>query len=163
MAAVVDADVPHVHGLVGEGCPAHGTVLRVGNVLQTPGVQSGLVHTVEDGPPGRPPEARDEGVVRVQDHRAALWQVTEGRGYDLARVGKLPVAVELVSEQVQNSEDLDLRLRGNLRHAGLVNLEEPHLRERRPCQPRVRDEGRGHTGNQVRPRRVVHGTDTCDL
>src|SRR5215210_83199 len=163
VVAVVDADVPHVHDLVDEGCSAHGAVFGVSDVLQTSGVQRRLIHTVEDESFGGPPEARDEGIVRVQDHSAALRQVPERRGYDLARIGELPVAVELVPEQVENREDPDLRLRGHLRHARLVHLEEPHLRERRPGQSRVRDEGRGHAGNQVGPRRVVHGKDTSGL
>ena len=36
--------------------------------MQTPGVQRRLIYAVEDRSPGRPPEARNEGVVRVQDH-----------------------------------------------------------------------------------------------
>ena len=132
-------------------------------MLQAPGVQSGLVHAEEDGSPCRPPEARDQGVVGVQDHRAFLRQVSEGRGDDLARVGKLPVAVELVPEKVEDRKDLDPRLRGHPWHARLVHLEEPHLGGGRTGKSRVRDDGRGYACDQVRPRRVVHGPYTGRL
>src|ERR687898_2531824 len=45
VVAVVDADVPHVHGLVDEGSPAHGAIFGVGDVLQPPRVEGGLIHT----------------------------------------------------------------------------------------------------------------------
>jgi hypothetical protein len=96
-------------------------------VLQTPGVEGWLVHAVEDGPTRRVSEACDEGVVGVDDHRTIGRQVPEGRGDNLAGVGKLTVAVELVPEEVQDGEGPYLRLGGHLRHARLVDLEEPHL------------------------------------
>src|SRR5919112_2573047 len=112
--ATVDADVPEVHSFVAESSTTDRAVLRVGDMLQGPGVESGILHSEKDRPLRSPPETRDQGVVGVQDYGAAGGQVGEGRGYDLGGVSQFPVAVELVAEQVQDSEQGEIRLGGDL-------------------------------------------------
>jgi hypothetical protein len=112
---------------------------------------AGVVEAEHDAGP-RCAFQRDVGqlrVVRIRDEHRRLRQLARRRAPTLRQELELPVAVELVAEEIPQRERARLHAPRDLGQRRLVDLEQPQLRVPRG------DERRGDPGDEVGARPVV--------
>ena len=148
--AFVVAEVADVRRVEDVGRAATHAVGRVGRVLRP---ASAGVARVVDPEDDRVGPLRDQGselrVVTVDDEHRVGREVVDQRAPALGDQLQLPVAVELVAEEVPEAEDARVHERGHLRERRLVHLEQAELGAVR------RQERRRDPGDEVRAGTVV--------
>ena len=148
--AAVVAEVADVGGCVLERQAAGDAVGRVGGVRQTVAGDRGVVETEPDNavtPPVH--EVGQERVVYVDHRPRARGQLGHGAAPALRDQLELAVAVELVAKEVAETHGARPDLPDDLGKRSLVDLEHRELRIF------GLEQGRGDTGDQVRPGAVV--------
>ena len=109
---------------------------------------------VSDARARSPAEGGDRRVVGVQHRRRRRRQARDHRRPEVGEVLELPVAVELVAEEVHQHQHPRLELARHLGQRGLVDLEQAGLGLRVPAAGL--QQRRGHAGHQVRAGAVGH-------
>jgi hypothetical protein len=147
--AAVVAEVADVRRAIRVRRAAADAPLRVGRVLQ---LAPRVALVVEPEPHGLAPRVGERGhlrVVDVQDEDGGRGEVDGGGPPAVGDVLQLPVAVELVAEEVAEADGARPHPPRHLRQGGLVDLEEPELGAAR-LEERRRD-----ARHEIRARVVV--------
>ena len=148
------AEVPDEHRVVVQWRAAAAAVLGIGGVGE--GLQrDGVVLDAEVQDPVAPgAEVCDERVVGVEDE-ARAGQLVEHAGPPLGDRLELPVAVELIAEEVGEQQRARAQLRRDAIEPELVDLEQADV----PVDPAAAggvEQRAGHPAGHVRPLHVVH-------
>jgi hypothetical protein len=147
--APVVAEVADVGGRVVVGSSACAAILRIGGVGEAVACDGGVVDPEPERLRSPTSDVGEEGVVGVHDRPGGGIEVGDCCPPALGDVLKLPVAVELVAEEVAEADGLRPDAGRNVGERALVDLEEAEIRLVR-CQERGRD-----AGDEVRARSVV--------
>src|SRR3990170_8290508 len=116
-----------VGGAVDQGGAAVEAVLRVGRGGQPLAGDGGIVDPEAKSALATARESGEERVVHVDDGLRALRQRRDGGPPALGDELELPVAVELVAEEVPEADGPRRELPRDLRESGLVDLEQGEL------------------------------------
>ena len=125
--AAVVAEVTDVGRRVVVGVPADDAVLGVGRVLQCRTGLARVVEAVDDRSRARARELAELRIVAVHDERRNGVELLDGASPALGHELELPVAVELVAEQVAEEDRARAHATRDLRQCSLVDLEQAEL------------------------------------
>ncbi len=147
--AAIVAEVSDVRRRVLVRRSAAQAVLRIGGVLKRRPGEPRIVEPEDGGTCMSSGEIGDLRVVAVHHERRILRQPGDGAAPALRDELELPVAVELVAEEVCEQDRPGPDPAHHLGERALVDLEQAQLRVSRG------EEGRGDAGDEVRARAVV--------
>jgi hypothetical protein len=147
--APVVAEVPDVRGGVLVRRPAADAVLRVGCVLEGRACHARVVEPERDAPRMRVADGGELWIVGVDHEPRLLRQAGDRHTPALGDQLELAVAVELVAEEVAETDGARPQAAEQLGQRAFVDLEQPEL------GTVLREQRRRHAGDEVRARRVV--------
>ncbi len=125
--AAVVAEMADIHSCVVIRRAAANAVLRVGGVLKAASSLSRIVQTEADGVTASGRQIGDDGIIGIHNERRRRRKPCSRSSPALGDDLELPVAIELVAEQVPERDDAWLRPFERLGKRSLVDLEEAEL------------------------------------
>ena len=123
----VVAQVPDVRGRVRVRRSAANAVLRIGRVLERRAALGGIVDAERGRIGVRPGEIRDQRVVGVDQKERLGRQRGDHPPPALGDDLQLPVAIELIAEEVAEADHARLERCREVGQRSLVHLEQPQL------------------------------------